>query len=214
MPPPGRHPGRSDHKAHGSAASGCAWQPCIARVGVVALCPPGCWPSLACPRAYPHPRARPKAGPSPSSGFRRLHRYYEPLGLPLGTTPLRTRLIGAAFARREPPRRVSPVPHQAVPTCPLPYPGGVLCHSIPRHSLLPSPRHDRLGHPSLSVVSLTRLQSSRFRIGPAGSLPSHEAVQPRQGFRRSAQTGGFRPRARSLLRGARRLPRRDLHPLV
>jgi hypothetical protein len=67
-----------------------------------------------------------KAGPPRSSGFRHLHRYYGPLGLPLGTAGLHIPLIPAAFAQRGPPRRVSPVPHQAVPTCPLPYPGSVL----------------------------------------------------------------------------------------
>ena len=123
-----------------------------------------------------------KVRPSPSSGFHRLHRYYEPLGLPLGTTPLRLRLIGAAFAQRGPPRRVSPVPHQAFLTCPLPYPGSVLRPSVLGRSLLPSPRHDRLGHSTLSGSYLTRLQSSRFRIGPASSLPHPEPYGPARAF--------------------------------
>src|SRR5687768_8374337 len=90
-----------------------------------------------------------KAGFLPSGGlFDRRHRYYEPLGLPPSTTPLHHRLIGIAFARRGPPGRVSPVPYQAVWTCPPPYPVGVL-HPSGSHgcSLLPSSWHERLGHP-------------------------------------------------------------------
>jgi hypothetical protein len=46
------------------------------------------------------------------------------------------------------------------------YPGSVLRPSVLGRSLLPSPRHERLGPLHLSGSSLTRLQSSRFRIGP------------------------------------------------
>ena len=68
-----------------------------------------------------------KAGSLPSSGLvGRRQRYYEPLGLPPGTIPLRRRLIGTACVRRGPPGRVSPVPYQAVSTCPPLYPVGVL----------------------------------------------------------------------------------------
>ena len=103
---------------------------------------------------------------------RRLHRYYEPLGLPSDTRPFHTRLIGQAFARREPPGRVSPVPCRTVGACPPQYPGGVLHRSgSHRCSLLPSPRHDRLGRPSLSGAYLTGLQGS-LDAGPASLLPS------------------------------------------
>jgi len=78
------------------------------------------------PSPLPPHTSTTKAGPSRSSGFRHLRRYYEPLGLPLDTTRFRTRLIRAAFAQRGPSRRVSPVPHQAIPACSLPYPGSVL----------------------------------------------------------------------------------------
>jgi hypothetical protein len=109
---------------------------------------------------------------------RRPPRYYEPLGLPSDTSPLHTRLIGPAFARREPPVRVSPVPCRTVDACPPPYPGGVLHRSgSHRCSLLPSPRNDRLGHPPLSGVSLTGLQGS-LDAGPAPLLPSLESLDP------------------------------------
>src|SRR6478736_2352954 len=81
--------------------------------------------------------------PSLVRSFNRRQQYYEPLGLPPSTIPLRHRLIGTAFVRRGPPGRVSPVPHQAVLTCPPPYPVGVLQPSDSRGcSLLPSPWHD------------------------------------------------------------------------
>ena len=113
-------------------------------------------------------------GPSLRRGFGPHHRrYYDPLGLPSGTIPLRHRLIGTVIALEGQPVRVSPVPCRAVSTCPPPYPGSVLRRSITsRRSLLPSPRHDRLGRFSLSVVYLTGLQGSRFRIGPAKLPPS------------------------------------------
>lgn len=74
-----------------------------------------------------------KVGPLPSRGVlvHRDHQYYEPLGLPSGTVTLHLRLIVTAFVRRGPPGRASPVPHQTVSTCPLPYPGSVLCVSGP-----------------------------------------------------------------------------------
>ena len=106
----------------------------------------------------------------------------------------------SAFARRGPPGRVSPVPCQAVASCPPPYPGSVLHPSGSiRHdpvtargywdprgtsgcSLLPSPRHDRLGHSSLSVIYVTGLQGSRFRIGPEALLPSTGPYGPVRAF--------------------------------
>jgi len=51
------------------------------------------------------------------------HRYYDPVGLPLPSTGLHHWLIPVVFARRRPGRRVSPVPHQTVIACRLPYPG-------------------------------------------------------------------------------------------
>ena len=47
---------------------------------------------------------------------------------------------------------------------------------------MPSPRHERLGHSTLSGSYLTRLQSSRFRIGPASLLPHPEPYGPARAF--------------------------------
>jgi hypothetical protein len=87
----------------------------------------------------PHARTT-KAGPPRSSGITRLHSYFGPLGLPLDTARLRSRLIRAAFAQRGPSSRASPVPHQAVPACSLPYPGSVLRLSgLPAQSIAFAP---------------------------------------------------------------------------
>src|SRR6476469_2111429 len=113
-----------------------------------------------------------KAGSLPSSGLLgRRPRYYEPLGLPPSTIPFRHRLIGIAFARRGPPGRVSPVPYQAVLTCPPPYPVGVLHRSGPHGcSLLPSSWHERLGHPSFRVL-MSRGCKVHFTLGPSTRFP-------------------------------------------
>ena len=79
-----------------------------------------------CPRLTSLHRHDQSRVPSLVRPFGRRQRYYEPLGLPPSTVPFRHRLIGTAFARRGPPGRVSPVPYQAVWTCPPPYPVGVL----------------------------------------------------------------------------------------
>ncbi len=126
--------------------------------------------------------------PSLVRPFDRRQRYYEPLGLPPSTIPFRHRLIGTAFARRGPPGRVSPVPYQAVLTCPPPYPVGVLQPSGSRGcSLLPSSWDERLGHPSLSGFYVTRLQGSPFDWARQLASLSVTLRSP-QGFRRSAQT--------------------------
>jgi hypothetical protein len=124
--PTGRHPCRSGRTARGTAAPDAAWLPATASAGVLALCPPGRWSLRSCPRAYPHANARSKQGPFPPGGcLAALPRYFDPLGLPPDAAPFRTRLIDAALLQREPPGRVSPVPHRAVDTCRSPYPGGV-----------------------------------------------------------------------------------------
>ena len=120
-----------------------------------------------------------KAGSLPSAGLLDQHRqYYEPLGLPPGTIAFRLRLIATASARRGPPGRVSPVPYQAVLTCPPPYPVGVLHRSGPHGcSLLPSSRNDRLGHPSFRVL-MSRGCKVHFMLGPPTCSPpsSHTAA--------------------------------------
>src|SRR5580698_5117449 len=82
-----------------------------------------------------------KAGPLPSSSLIDWRpRYYEPLGLPPSTIPLHHRFIGTAFARRGPPGRVSPVPHQTVVHVPSSVPRGRPAPLRSRGcSLLPSP---------------------------------------------------------------------------
>src|SRR5581483_2286964 len=144
----------------------------------------GCLGLATMPLRLPPDSGTTKAGSLPSSGlFNRRRRYYEPLGLPPSTTPFHHRLIGIVCARRGPPGRVSPVPYQAVLACPPPYPVGVLHPSGSRRcSLLPSPWHERLGHPSLSGSYLTRLQGSPFDWAhQLASLPA--ALWPPEDFR-------------------------------
>jgi hypothetical protein len=115
-----------------------------------------------------------KAGPLPSSGFHRFHRYYEPLGLPPGSLTLRTRLIARVFARRGRPGRASPVPHQPFATCRPPYPGGVLRRLSGPADAVCCLRPDMTGSASTPFGSnLTGLQ--RFiAVRPAASLPSRQ----------------------------------------
>lgn len=106
---------------------------------------------------------------APFLGWRSGHhllRYYEPLGLPSGTVPLRSRLIGPAFARRGPPVRVSPVPHQTLAACPLPYPGSVLRASSLARAVC-CLRRDMIGSATPPFGSyLTRLQRFTHSLGP------------------------------------------------
>ena len=120
-------------------------------------------------------------GPSLRRGFGPRHRrYYDPLGLPSGAIPFRHRLIRIAFALEGQPVRVSPVPCRAVSTCPPPYPGSVLRRSITsRRSLLPSPRHDRLGRSTLSGFSLTGLQGFTLTHWARGLALPPGAIRPR-----------------------------------
>lgn len=154
-----------------------------------------------------------KAGPSRSSGFRRLHRYGEPLGLPLDTARFHVPLIPAAFARRGPSSRASLVPNQTVPACPLPYPGSVL-HLSGTAGAVCCLRRGMTGSAgsTLSGSYLTRLQSSRFRIGPAVSPPSPRALRPVAGPLTLRLDSAISDVARSLLRGAPALTATGLPP--
>ena len=160
MPPPGRHPGRSGRTAHGSVAYGSAWQPRRARAGVVVLCPLGRWDSRPCPRTYPQIRARPKQGPLAPAAFTTFVATMGPSDSLSTRRDFTSPLIPAAFARRGPSRRVSPVPHQAVPTCPS---------SVPREC--PAPLRD-----SLSAVCCLRPDMTGSATPPFGFL-SHEAAK-------------------------------------
>jgi len=133
---------------------------------------------------------------------RRPQRYYQPLGLPPDSRPFHTRLIGRVFAERRLPGRVSPVPCRAVTTCPPPYPGDVLHRSgSNRCSLLPSPCHERLGHPTLSGFYLTGLQGS-LHAGPAVLLPSRKLYGSPRAFDIPLRRRGLSPRPGSATRRA------------
>ena len=174
MPPAERHSARFGHTAHGNDAPVCTWPRGTAGAGVFARCQWGDWVLRPCPCAYLRYSGTTKAGSLPSSSLLGQRcRYYEPLGLPPSTIPFRLRLIGTAFARRGPPGRVSPVPYQAVLTCPPPYPVGVLHPSGSRGcSLLPSSWHERLGQPIPFRVLMSRGCKVHLSIGPANLLPS------------------------------------------
>ena len=100
-------------------------------------------------------------------------------------TPSRHRRVSAPPYRANhpiqgPPRRVSPVPLPALRTSSPLYPGGVL-RGVSRgwstvlglRSLLPSPRHARLGLPALSVDRSIEVSSGlHFRYRPFACLPS------------------------------------------
>ncbi len=133
------------------------------------------------PSHLPSVTSTTQAGTLPSSGFHRLHRYYGPLGLPLGTIPFHLRLIGTAFAGRRPPSRVSPVPHHSFAACRLPYPGRVLRGSGPTHAVC-CLRPDMTGSASSPFgSSVTGLQ--RFtRVRPAASLPSSKPYSSLRAF--------------------------------
>jgi hypothetical protein len=120
-----------------------------------------------------HKRDQSRA-PSLRPGFPGPRRYYEPLGLPPDTVRFRRRLIPTAAPNvgcRGGPRlfRV-----RLSPCAPLRTPGTSCTPPACRCSLLPSPRHDRLGHPSLSGVSVTGLQGFTC-VGPTALLPSQES---------------------------------------
>ena len=175
----------------------------------------GCLGLATMPLRLPPDADTTKAGSLPSSELlARRQQYYEPLGLPPSTIPFRRRLIGTASARRGPPGRVSPVPYQAMLTCPPPYPVGVLHPSGSREcSLLPSSWHERLGHPSLSGSYVTRLQGS-LPIGPANLLPSQKPYGLLRAFDIPLGRSGSRPSSGTCYAMLRRFSRRDFHPQV
>ena len=166
------------------------------------------------PSRLPPDSGTTKAGSLPSSGFvGRRRQYYEPLGLPPSTIPFRRRLIGTAFARRGPPGRVSPVPYQAVFTCPPPYPAGVLHRSGPHGcSLLPSPWHERLGLPIPFRVLMSRGCKVHLSIGPANLLPSQRSYDRLRAFDAPLGQSSSHQIIWSLLRGAPALTAAGLSP--
>jgi hypothetical protein len=130
------------------------------------------------PSRLPPPPAQPKQGSFPPAVSRRLPRYYEPLGLPPGSTRFRS----APYTRGLRPTQAAgeglPCSTPFLRNVPSPIPRGrpVSPPVLSGHCLLPSPRHDRLGHPNhLSADNLTRLARCSLALRPASSLPPYEA---------------------------------------
>ena len=212
MPPPGRHPARSGRITHGSAACGSAWQPRIARAEVVVLCPPGCWDSCPCPRTYPQTRARPKQGPLAPAAFTTFvttmgpsdslstrqdftFRLYPPpspdVGRRGGSPQFRIRLsLRARF-------------HTPGVSCAPP--------GLPKRSLLPSPRHDWLGHSTFRVLISRGCKVHAFALGPQGRSPRLEHAAP-AGLSTLRSDDVLSDLTRSLLRGAPALTAAGLPP--
>src|SRR3989442_1475435 len=153
-----------------------------------------------------------KAGPSRSSGFHHLRRYYGPLGLPLDTAGFRLRLIPTAFAQRGPSRRVYPVPHQAIPACRLPYPGSVL-RPLRSSVAVCCLRPDMTGS-ATSPFGFFSHGAAKFTLSHsahrfASLAQDHTAFAGLSTLRSDAR---IPPRARSLLRGAPALTAAGLPP--
>ena len=156
-----------------------------------------------------------KAGSLPSSGlFDRRRQYYGPLGLPPSTIPFRHRLIGIAFARRGPLGRISPVPYQAVLTCPPPYPVGVL-HPFRFQDAVCCLRRGMSGSAYPSPFGFLCHGAARvtFRLRPPTRFPPSDltATQGLSTLRLDDRPLGQSSRA--CYTALRRLPRRDSHPL-
>src|SRR5712692_3360090 len=166
MPPPGRHPGRSGRKAHGSGASHSAWQSRKACAGVVGLCPPGCWASRPCPRPYPLTQARPKQGPLAPAAFAAFLATMSPsdslstrrdftIGLYAPPSPNVGRRGGSPqFRIRLSLRALFCTPEAS---CAPP---------APRRSLLPLPRNDRLGRFPFRVLISRGCTVHALALGP------------------------------------------------
>lgn len=172
MPLPGRHPGRSGRKAHESGAYGSAWQPRIAHAGVVVLCPPGRWDFRPCPRTYPLTRARPKQGPLAPAAFTTLIATMSP------SDSLSTRR-DFTFRLYPPPspnvgrRGGSPQFRTRLSLRALFHTPGVSCAppELPKRSLLPSPRHDWLGHSTFRFPISRGCKVHASALGPQGRSP-------------------------------------------
>jgi len=183
MPLPGRHPGRSGRIAHGSVAYGSAWQPRIARAEVVVLCPPGCWNSRPCPRTYPQTRARPKQGPLAPAAFAAFVTTVGPsdslstrrdFGFPLYPPPSPNvgRRVGSPQFRI----RLSLRARFSTP--------GVSCAppGLPKRSLLPSPRHDWLGHSPFRAPISRGCKVHASALGPQVRSPREEPLGSSRAF--------------------------------
>jgi len=129
------------------------------------------------------------AGTLPSSGvlLHRPQRYYDPLGLPLRSGRLRTRLIRRTWSRQGLRRRVSPVPWRTFHTCHRPYPGETrrtLRNGSVEHGL----RRDMTG--SALPLWICRGCSVHFSLRPAWWLPPKRLLTPRSGLEALAPSLG------------------------
>jgi len=154
-----------------------------------------------------------KAGSLPSSGLLgRRRQYYEPLGLPPSTIPLRHRLIETAFIRRGPPGRVSPVPYQAVLTCSPPYPVGVL-HPFRFQDAVCCLRREMTDSAYPSPFGFLCHEAARFtfRLGPLTCFPAG-GLTATSGLSTSRLNVKLSLPVRDLLRGAPALTAAGLPP--
>ena len=154
-----------------------------------------------------------KAGSLPSTGLvGRRQRYYEPLGLPPGTIPFRRRLVGTAFVQRGPPGRVSPVPYQAVWTCPPPYPVGVL-HPFRVQDAVCCLRRGMSDSAYPSPFGFLSHEAARFtfRLGPPTGFPPR-SLTASSGLSTSRLDEKLSLPTRDLLRGAPALTATGLSP--
>jgi len=182
MPLPGRHPGRSGRTAHESGAYGSAWQPRIARAGVVVLSPPGHWDSRPCPRTYPQTRARPKQGPLAPAAFAAFLATMGP------SDSLSTRR-DFTFRLYPPPspdvgrRGGSPQFRIRLSLRALSLTPGASCASPDSvRSLLPSPWHDRLGRSPFRALISRGCKVHAFALGPQVCFPRAEPLGSTRAF--------------------------------
>src|SRR4029077_1821918 len=114
----------------------------------------------------------------PSRGVmrRRDLRYYDPLGLPLGTPRFRLRLIRARLPRRRPHRRVSRVPRVSLHTCCAPSPA-----ETTRRLRFPYARCRLRRDMSGSALGLFLGRGCRlhFMLRPVCLLPPQRLLPPR-----------------------------------
>jgi len=172
----------------------------------------------AIPSSLPRPKARLKQGPFPPRGYSSsLHRYFDPLGLPLGTGAFRLRLIATAIPLKGAKEDLS-CSAVRCPLVPSPLPRGESCgSSSPR--LVHSSRAPQsfafavtcsARPPTALSGGYSNGMSSgvHFRYGPKGrSLLSEALVTP-------LSTRNFAPAPGSATRRPLDLPWRDSHPQV
>jgi hypothetical protein len=199
----------------------------IAVAGVLALSllgfrPRGYWVFRPCPRAYLHAPAHSKQGPFPPAASHRFRRYYEPLGLPPSSprfrSPPYTRGLCPTWAAREGLSCSPPFLHNVPP--PLPR-GRPTSTSDSVRCLLPSPWHDRLGHPKhLSADNLTRLARRPLALRPAVLLPPRRLLSVRSVDTITGADWTLLPGASALTRaelssaGTMRLSRRTMRRII